>query len=110
VQEAVSATNTAVDTIHHTVAAVSGINRVATEVRQAVEAQTASTGTIANHVGEAASGAKAVTSSVNSAIEALGVSSSAAGELNRSADALAAKAEHMRNEVDSYLVRLRNMG
>ncbi|MGE5517552.1 MAG: methyl-accepting chemotaxis protein [Bacteroidota bacterium] len=110
VQEAVSATNTAVDTIHHTVAAVSGINRVATEVRQSVEAQTASTGTIAGHVGEAASGAKAVTSSVNSAIEALGVSSSAAGELNRSADALAAKAEHMRNEVDNYLARLRGMG
>ncbi len=110
VQEAVSATNTAVETIHHTVAAVSGINQVATEVRQAVEAQTSSTGTIAAHVGEAASGAKAVTSSVNSAIEALGVSSSAAGELNRSADALAAKATHMRNEVDNYLARLRAMG
>ncbi len=110
VQEAVTATNTAVETIHHTVAAVSGINTVAIEVREAVEAQTASTGTIAGHVGEAASGAKAVTSSVNSAIEALGVSSSAAGELNRSADALAAKATHMRNEVDSYLARLREMG
>lgn len=109
VGEALSATNTAVDTIHHTVAAVSAINQVATDVRQAVEAQTASTGTIAGHVGEAASGAKAVTSSVNSAIEALGVSSSAAGELNRSADALAAKATHMRNEVDRYLARLREM-
>jgi|GEM_PF-1594337 Methyl-accepting chemotaxis protein len=109
VQEAVSATNTAVATIHHTVDAVTGINQVATEVRRAVETQTASTSTIANHVGEAASGAKAVTSSVNSAIEALGVSSSAAGELNRSADALAAKAEHMRNEVDNYLIRLHEM-
>jgi methyl-accepting chemotaxis protein len=79
-------------------------------VRESVEAQTSATGTIASHVGEAAAGAKAVTSSVNSAIEALGVSSSAAGELNRSADALAAKAEHMRNEVDSYLARLRDMG
>ena len=110
VGEAVTATNTAVDTIHHTVAAVSGINQVAADVRQAVEAQTSSTGTIASHVGEAASGAKAVTSSVNSAIEALSVSSSAAGELNRSADALAAKANHMRNEVDNYLARLRAMG
>jgi methyl-accepting chemotaxis protein len=110
VQEAVTATNSAVDTIHHTVSAVSGINQVATEVRVAVEAQTSSTSTIAAHVGEAASGAKAVTSSVNSAIEALSVSSSAAGELNRSADALAAKATHMRNEVDNYLARLRDMG
>jgi methyl-accepting chemotaxis protein len=110
VGEAVSATNTAVDTIHHTVTSVTAINQVATEVRHSVEAQTSSTGTIASHVGEAAAGAKAVTSSVNSAIEALGVSSSAAGELNRSADALAAKADHMRREVDSYLARLRDMG
>ncbi|MCA1908683.1 MAG: hypothetical protein LDL39_10010, partial [Magnetospirillum sp.] len=62
------------------------------------------------HVGEAASGAKAVTSSVNSAIEALGVSASAANELNESADALAIKADHMRREVDSYLERLRTLG
>ncbi len=109
VQEALSATNTAVDTIHHTVGAVGAINKVATDVRVAVEAQTGATNTIAAHVGEAASGAKAVTSSVNSAIEALGVSSSAAGELNRSADALAAKAAHMRAEVDNYLTRLHEM-
>ncbi|CAA7615236.1 methyl-accepting chemotaxis protein [Magnetospirillum sp. UT-4] len=107
VQEAVNATNLAVETTHHTVASVSAINQVATEVRVSVEAQTAATGTIAAHVGEAASGAKAVTSSVNSAIEALGVSASAAGELNRSADALAVKASYMRSEVDSYLGRLR---
>ena len=72
-----------------------------------MDQQASATGTIATHVGEAASGAKAVTSSVNSAIEALGVSSSAAGELNRSADALAVKAAHMRSEVDDYLRRLR---
>jgi methyl-accepting chemotaxis protein len=107
VQEAVNATNTAVDTIQRTVEAVAGINVVASEVRSAVEEQTSATSTIAAHVGEAASGAKAVTSSVNSAIEALSVSASAASELNHSADALAAKAQHMRREVDSYLVRLR---
>ncbi len=109
VGEAVTATNSAVNTIHNTVSSVTAINGVAIEVRESVERQTQATTTIANHVGEAASGAKAVTSSVNSAIEALGVSATAAGELNRSADALAAKATHMRNEVDSYLVRLREM-
>ncbi len=107
VGEAVAATNQAADTIANTVNAVSGINQVAAEVRQSVETQTQATATIAEHVGEAASGAKAVTSSVNSAIEALGVSASAAGELNESADALAIKADHMRQEVDSYLERLR---
>ncbi len=107
VSEAVSATNTAVDTIQRTVRSVAGINEVASQVRQSVDQQASATGTIATHVGEAASGAKAVTSSVNSAIEALGVSSSAAGELNRSADALAVKAAHMRSEVDDYLRRLR---
>ncbi|KAF0223445.1 MAG: putative Methyl-accepting chemotaxis [Rhodospirillaceae bacterium] len=110
VAEAVDATNAAADTIQNTVSAVSGINQVAAEVRIAVEAQTQATATIADHVGEAASGAKAVTSSVNSAIEALSVSASAAGELNESADALAIKADHMRSEVDSYLVRLRALG
>ena len=110
VAEAVSATNTAADTIYKTVNAVSGINEVAAQVREAVENQAHATTTIADHVGEAASGAKAVTSSVNSAIEALGVSASAAGELNQSADALAVKAEHMRSEVDSYLDRLRGLG
>ncbi|MBR9972247.1 globin-coupled sensor protein [Magnetospirillum sulfuroxidans] len=106
VAEAVDATNKAADTIHNTVQTVTSINQVAAEVRIAVEAQTQATATIADHVGEAASGAKAVTSSVNSAIEALGVSASAAGELNESADALAIKADHMRREVDSYLDRL----
>ncbi|MBI5164247.1 MAG: hypothetical protein HY985_10145 [Magnetospirillum sp.] len=107
--EAVEATNTAVATIHGAVEAAKAINQVASEVRESVESQTQATSTIAGHVGEAASGAKAVTASVNSAIEALGVSSSAATALNRSADALAAKATHMRTEVDSYLVRLREM-
>jgi len=110
VGEAVQATNQAADTIANTVNAVSGINQVAAEVRLSVETQTQATATIAEHVGEAASGAKAVTSSVNSAIEALGVSASAAGELNQSADALAIKADHMRREVDSYLERLRTLG
>jgi methyl-accepting chemotaxis protein len=109
VNEAVEATNQAVATINRTVDSVVGINRVATEVRDAVEHQTQATTTIAGHVGEAASGAKAVTSSVNSAIEALAVSSTAAGELNRSADALSTKAETMRSEVDNYLGRLRQM-
>ncbi|CCG41066.1 methyl-accepting chemotaxis protein [Magnetospirillum molischianum] len=110
VDEAIRATNDAVNTITSTVTSVAGINVVATEVRDAVEAQTSATAIIANHVGEAASGAKSVTASVNSAIEALTVSSSAAGELNRSADALSIKASIMRTEVDQYLDRLRHMG
>jgi len=107
VTEAVGATKSAVDTIQGTVKAVAAINQVAIEVREAVGQQTHATTTIAGHVGEAASGAKAVTSSVNSAIEALGVSGTAASELNRSADALAIKATDMREEVDNYLKRLR---
>jgi hypothetical protein len=109
VAQATEATTRAVDTIEKTVAAVAAINRVAANVRESVDQQTQATGTIAGHVGEAANGAKAVTSSVNSAIEALGVSSTAAGELNRSADALSVKAGVMRAEVESYLLRLREM-
>jgi len=109
VSEAMEATNAAVATIQNTVESVAAINGVAKEVRVSVENQTSATSTIAAHVNEAASGAKAVTTSVNSAIEALGVSASVAGELNRSADALSVKATSMRNEVDSYLQRLREM-
>ena len=110
VEEAVNATKAAADTIGNTVDAVDGINRVAADVRLAVENQSQATTVIAGHVGEAAAGAEAVTSSVNSAIEALSVSASAAGELDKSADALAVKADHMRAEVDSYLNRLHALG
>ncbi len=109
VTEAVEATNAAVGIIQGTVRSVGAIDGVASQVRIAVEAQTQATSTIAAHVGEAASGAKAVTTSVNSAIEALGVSGTAARELNHSADALAVEADRMRSEVAAYLGRLREM-
>ncbi|WP_366657193.1 methyl-accepting chemotaxis protein, partial [Fodinicurvata sp. EGI_FJ10296] len=84
------------------------INEIATGVAASVEEQSAATGEIAHSAQDAATATGEVTGNVGKATAAAGDTGQAAGEALSAAEQLAMQADTLRNQVDSFLVDIRN--
>ncbi|CUW41743.1 Methyl-accepting chemotaxis protein [Magnetospirillum sp. XM-1] len=101
-------TNSAVEAIAHISGTITEIDAIAAEIAQAVDQQDAATQEIARNVQQAAVGALTVTDSIQSVSAATSSSGQIATDVLESARQLAAKADSLHHEVDSFLAAIKD--
>jgi methyl-accepting chemotaxis protein len=102
-----SETGVAVEAIRKIAKTISEVNGISASIAAAVEQQTAATQEITRSVQQAASGTQSVSQTIGSVSEAVGNAGRNASEVLTAADALAAQADTLHREVDSFLATLR---
>ncbi len=107
VAEMQTATADAVEAIRAIGVAIGEMSAVATAIAAAVEEQGAATEEIARSVQQAARGTQEVTSHIHGVAQASGETGAAATQMQASANSLAAEADRLRVEVDSFLSNVR---
>ncbi len=103
-----SRTDAAVGAIAHISGTITEIDTIAAEIAQAVDQQDAATQEIARNVQQAAVGALTVTDSIQSVSAATSSSGQIATDVLESARQLAAKADLLHEEVDSFLAAIKD--
>jgi len=100
-------TEQTVDAMAHIESTIGLIGQTTSVIATTVSQQAVATDEIARHVSDAASHTETVSSNMLGVSEATGTASAAAGEVLDSAQALTARADHLRGEVDSFLASIR---
>lgn len=101
------ATVDSVDAIKSIEKTISEMNDIATSIAAAVEEQDAATSEIARNVQEAARGTQEVSANIVSVADSARETGAASAEISSSSDILARQADTLRQEVDSFLTRVR---
>jgi len=101
-------THTTADAIHEIGETITEIDQIANSIAAAVEEQTAATSEISRNVSEASVGTSQVTSNIQTVEQAAGETGSAASEIDQASSELSQQAETLREEVQSFLDKVRN--
>jgi methyl-accepting chemotaxis protein len=101
------ATHQAVTAIRGIRATIERISEIAIGISSAVEQQGAATSEIARNVQEASRGTSEVTNSMAAVSQAASDTGQAAGAMQVASGDLAAQSEHLRREMDAFLVEIR---
>jgi len=101
------ATDKAVDSIKEIVATIEQVNEIATGIASAVEEQGSATQEISRSVDEAAAGTQEVTQNIAAVSEAARDTGQSAGDMLTASEELAERSTHLGDEVESFLVRVR---
>jgi methyl-accepting chemotaxis protein len=101
------ATQQAVTAIREITATIDSISEVATAIAAAVEQQGAATQEIARNVQQAAAGTQDVTTNISSVKTASTATGDAASQVLGAAGELAAQAEHLTSEVNTFLIEVK---
>jgi methyl-accepting chemotaxis protein/CHASE3 domain sensor protein len=101
------ATKDSVDAIRSIGRTIKEVNEIATTIASAVEEQSAATQEIARNVQQAAKGTQEVSSNIGGVTQAAGETGSAATQVLGAAEDLAKQAELLRQQVDTFLSRVR---
>lgn len=96
-------TEAAVSAIQAIAQTVDDINSTTSAIAAAVEQQVAATGEITRSVDQAAMGAQEVSANIGEVTRAAGETGSAAGQMTEVAGRMKAKADELRQEVESFL-------
>ncbi len=107
IAEMQSATDQSVDAIQTITVTIAQISEINTAVASAVEEQGAATLEIARNVQEAATGTQEVSSSITNVTQVVTEAGAAANQVLTAAGELSRQSEHLRNEVDGFLEKMR---
>lgn len=102
-----NATENAANSIEGIGASVSKVDEITTNIAAAVEEQAAATQEIARNVEQAAAGTGEVSSNIAGVTQAAGQTGTAAGEIQEAATELSKQSETLREEVNSFLDKVR---
>lgn len=103
-----AATGQAVDAIGDTARIIQEITEIATMVASAVEEQGAATREISRNAQEAADGTRGVVSNITEVTEAAEATGTDADRVRTVADVLAHRSHALKNEVETFLTRVKN--
>jgi methyl-accepting chemotaxis protein len=101
------ATKASVDAIQAIGRTIKEVNEIATTIASAVEQQSAATQEIARNVQQAAKGTHDVSSNIGGVTQAAGETGTAAAQVLGASEGLAKQAELLRQQVDTFLSRIR---
>jgi methyl-accepting chemotaxis protein len=107
IQRIQSVTGSAVSAMDGVRTTIGKVEQIATTIASAVEEQSAATREISGNAGQAAAGTDEVARNVERVRNAAGDAGSAAGQVLSASGELAHQAEALRNEVDSFIARVR---
>ncbi len=110
IQSMQSAAQDAVRAINGISGTIERINGISSAIAAAVEQQGAATSEISRNVQEAAIGTKDVSANIGNVSTAASETTRVAGQVLDAAGALSGEAEHLKQEVDGFLGRIRDAG
>ncbi len=107
VNEMQGATGRSVEAVKGIGKTIGQVNEIAVAIASAVEEQGAATQEIARNVQQAASGTAEVSSNITGVTQAAGQTGAASEQVLSASAELAKNAEHLRNQVDGFLAKIR---
>ncbi len=108
IQAIQEATHDAVSVIAEVTEAIREVNEITVTISEAMEEQSAATEDISRNTQEAATGTQEVTENITNVAQAADITGEEGGKVLSAAEELTKEAQHLRQEVQSFLARVRS--